>query len=280
MAAMGLLSIVMFAGITALGADREGALRREHLRPGRLPGQLLDRRPAHRGRPAGGGRVRRHALGDVLLHPGGHRAHPDPRGQHRVQRVPVARFDPGRAPVPAPAAAHPGRPARLLQRHHPARPDRGRPDRRVRRLGDPADPALHPGRLHVVHAVAGRHGASTGTGLLRVERDPAGPRPDAALPGHQRGRRGPDRTRAGGRAGHQVHPRRVPGRHRGSVAVPDDARDPSALRPGLRRARPGPGRHGAAAPHPRRGARVPAAQADRCGRWPTRRRPAPTRSPR
>ena len=33
-------------------ADREGALRREHLRPGRLPGQLRDRRPAHGHRPA------------------------------------------------------------------------------------------------------------------------------------------------------------------------------------------------------------------------------------
>ena len=45
-------------------------------------------------------------LGRVLLHPGGHRADPGPGGQHRVQRLPATRLDPGAGPQPAPSAAH------------------------------------------------------------------------------------------------------------------------------------------------------------------------------
>ena len=37
---------------------------------------------------------------------------------------PLLELDPGPGPLPAPAAAHPRRPAGVLQRHHPAR--RGR----------------------------------------------------------------------------------------------------------------------------------------------------------
>ena len=48
------------------------------------------------------------------------RADPGAGREHRVQRLPGARLDPGPGRLPAPPAAHPRRPARLQQRHHPA----------------------------------------------------------------------------------------------------------------------------------------------------------------
>ena len=60
--------------------------------------------------------------GTLPVHPARrrHRAGPVPGRQHRLQRLPAARLDPRPGPLPAAPAAHPRRPARLLQRHRAA----------------------------------------------------------------------------------------------------------------------------------------------------------------
>ena len=90
-----------------------------------------------------------------------HRADPRPRREHRLQRLPGARLDPRPRRLPAPPAAHPRRPARVLQRHHHPRRRGGRLlvivfDAEVTR----AHPALHRRRLRLVHAEPDRHGAA------------------------------------------------------------------------------------------------------------------------
>ncbi len=60
-----------------------------------------------------------------------HRAHPGAGGQHRVQRLSGAGFDSGSGPLPAPPAAHPRRPAGVLQRHPVPGVRRDRVRRRV-----------------------------------------------------------------------------------------------------------------------------------------------------
>ena len=64
---------------------------------------------------------------------------------------------------------------------------RDRADRRVRRRGDPADPALHRRRLRVVHAEPDRHGPALDPAAAHRD-GPGGAAPDAAQPGHQRRR--------------------------------------------------------------------------------------------
>ena len=136
--------------------QRRGALpRRDDLRPG--PGD----------RPAGQGDLRQRAVDGRADHHGD-RADPGARRQHRVQRVPGARLDPGAGPLPPAAAAHARRPAGLQQRHHPAGAGGDPAHRRVRRRGDPADPALHRRRVRLVHPEPDRHGAAL---------DPAAARP-------------------------------------------------------------------------------------------------------
>ncbi len=73
----------------------------------------------------------------------GDRPDPVPGREHRVQRLPGARLDPRPGPLPAPPAAHPRRPAGVLQRHRLPGPLRDGADRRLPGRGDPADPALH-----------------------------------------------------------------------------------------------------------------------------------------
>ena len=199
MTAMGAIAVVMFGGITALAHDHQGPDRREHLRPHRLPRQLRHRPAAHRDQPDRRGGLRWRPRVAVLLPAGHHRADPDPGGQHRVQRVPAAGLDPRPGPLPAPPAAHPRRPARVLQRHHRARAGRRDPDLRVRRLDDPADPALHPRRVHVVHALPSGHGPALEPRAGHRDRRPAAP-VDPAFPADQRPRRGAHRDRPGRRA--------------------------------------------------------------------------------
>ena len=72
----------------------------------------------------------------------------------------------------------------------------------------PADPALHRGRVRLVHAVPGRHDPALEPAAAHPARpDPAAP--DDPVPGDQRVRHGPDRGGAGRRAGHQVPARRL-----------------------------------------------------------------------
>ncbi len=86
--------------------------------------------------------------------------------------------------LPAPAA-HPRRPARVQQRHPDPGRRRDRADRRLRRRGHPADPALHRRGVRLLHAQPDRHGPA-------LDPAPAAPRPtpgagaDAALAGDQR----------------------------------------------------------------------------------------------
>ena len=128
-------------------ARRDGPARRHHVlrhhRPGhghrrqdgREPGQrpaAQRRRGRHRLRPEPGdlpgrrGRLRQRQL-PVHRARRRHRAGALPGREHRVQRLPAARLDPRPGPLPAAPAAHPRRPARLLQRH-----------RAAGRRGDPA----------------------------------------------------------------------------------------------------------------------------------------------
>ena len=84
---------------------------------------------------------------------------------------PVLGLDPRPGPLPAPPDAHPGRPARLQQRHRDPGRLRDRAHRRLRRRGDAADPALHRRCLRLVHVEPDRHGPA----LDPAARDRAGP---------------------------------------------------------------------------------------------------------
>ena len=170
-----------------------------------------------------------HSVG-LLLHPGRDRAHPDPGREHRVQRFPAARLDPGPGPQPAPPAAHPRRPAGVQQRRH--RPGRGRrvPDLRLPRQHQRPDPALHRRGVHVVHARPDRHGPALEPAAAHRTR-PERAAPDVPLPGHQRLRRQPDRGRAGHRHHRQVHRRGLPGADRDADPLRHDARHLQALPP-------------------------------------------------
>ena len=148
---------------------------------------------------------------------------PDPRRQHRVQRVPPAVVEHRQRRLPPETARQPGRSAGVLERRpdpvgHGRRADRGLPGRRQR-----ADPALRRRRVRRVHAQPGRHGATPpppeGGGL-------------AQEPGDQPARLRDDRHRADRRRRVEVHRGRVdPGRRdpadrgappRDQQALPDD----------------------------------------------------------
>ena len=110
------LAVVMFAGITVL-AERMKARAYPDGFPSVIS-QLARRCSA--------------ADFDPVLPavPGRHRRHPDPRREHRLQRIPGARLDSGAEPLPAPATALSWRPARVQQRDPATRRVRDRVDRR------------------------------------------------------------------------------------------------------------------------------------------------------
>ena len=111
-----------------LGGD---VLRADRARPADrgedrgVPGAAVRRRaaglhPADAGRAARRRRVRRlPARASSSWSSDG--ADPGAGRQHRLQRLPGARLDPVAGPLPAPPAAHPRRPAGVLQRHPRAR---------------------------------------------------------------------------------------------------------------------------------------------------------------
>ena len=195
-------------------------------RDGRALGRRLRPEPGDRPDRAGG--VHR-LLAGVLLRRHGHRDHPGARRQHGVQRLPGARLDPGQGRLRPAGPRVARRPARLQQRHRLPRGDGDRADPRVRRPGDPADPALHRRRLRLVQPQPA--GDDPALDPAPGDRDrPGRAAPDAALAGHQRDRADVHRRRAGHRADHQV-PRRRLDRHPGhGLLLPRHARHPAPLR--------------------------------------------------
>ena len=219
--------------------QRQPGRRRLRPEPGDLPGRRrrLRRRhvPLRRAR-------RRHRAGAV------------PGRQHRLQRLPAARLDPRPGPLPAAPAAHPRRPARLLQRHRAA-------GRRRRILlvwiygadSTTPDPALHRRRLRLLHAQPDRHGPA----LEPPSAHRAGPGqapPHGPLPRDQHLRRLLHRPGPGRRPRHQVHPRRLGGAARhGDLLRDDDARSAGTTTGSPRRSPPPD------EPERRRGAALPGA---------------------
>ena len=100
-----------------------------------------------------------HLLPDLVRHDG----HPRHRGEHELRGLPTAGLVHGERRLPATPAQGQGLPSRPQQRHPHADGRGGAADRCVPRQDERAHPALRAGRVHVVHAVAGRHGASTGS---------------------------------------------------------------------------------------------------------------------
>ena len=160
-----------------------------------------------------------------------HRGDPHPGRQHRLRRLPAALVDhrPGR--VPAPPARQPGRPARVLQRRARARRRGGAADHRVRRRHDRADPALRGRRVHVVHALAVRHGPSPPEG--RASRARSAAMVVSGFGSFVTVRRARDR------GDHEVHRRRLGAARRDPADHPAVQVDPPALQDGRR----GPGGH-------------------------------------
>ena len=137
---LGVILVTLFMGITFLA-------RHYHLTPIPAGDRRLPARPPDlRGRPS------------LLRDPGGDDAHPDPRRQYVVRGLPEAVVLSRPRRVHPAAVRHPGRPARLLQRHPHPRRHRRRARHRVRRRDACADPALRARRLHLVHPLPGQHG--------------------------------------------------------------------------------------------------------------------------
>ena len=88
-------------------------------------------------------------------------------------------------PLPAAPAAHPRRPAGLLQRHRHPRRVRRRAGDRVPGRGDAADPALHRRCVRLLHAQPDGHGPALAAPPAHRDR-PGGAPPDAPRPGDQR----------------------------------------------------------------------------------------------
>ena len=175
---LGVLSVSMFMGLVALAQLAEVKIAEDPARQfADAPAGL---RPADDGGPA----RRRRVLGvpaGLLLRGRDDGADPGAGRQHGVQRLPGARLDPRAGPLPAPPAAHPRRPARVLQRHpHPRRVRRGARGRLPGR-GHAADPAVHGRCVRLVHAVADGHGAALEPAAAHRDR-PDGARGGCAAP--------------------------------------------------------------------------------------------------
>ena len=178
LAVLGLILIVLFVGITFL-------VYVFHIMP--VAGETTNSQLA------------RHVFGAVALllpGPGRHPAHPDPRGQHELRRLPAGRLVPRARRFRAASVREPGRPARVLERDpHPDRPQREPPDRLPGRHARP-DPPLRGRRLPVLHPQTGEHGP------VLAAAPPAGLGVRRHGPGH-RGHR--DRARHGRHRGDEVH---------------------------------------------------------------------------
>src|SRR5581483_8517458 len=100
--------------------------------------------------------------GDVvplLGRPDLHVLRPRARGQHLVSGLPAALGAARARPLRAAAVHEPRRPARVLERRGVPDGPRARPDRRLPRERQLADPPVRRRRLHRVHALAGGDGA-------------------------------------------------------------------------------------------------------------------------
>ena len=274
MAGHGRAAIVMFAGITALALIAQVRVRRERLRPGRLPRQL-------RHRPQ---RTVIAQLAAAVF--GGDTASCFFYIQAATALILILAANTAFNGFPllgSILAEH-----RYLPRQLHTRGDRLAFSNGIIVLAvvaggliwpstarSPPDPALHPGRVHLLHAVPDRHGPALEPGAgHRTRRRCAAPH--APVPGRST-RWAPCFTGLVlvDRAGHQVHPRRLPGRDR-------HARCCSLMMRAIRRHYDRVGAE--LAPEPRRRWCCPAAStpwcwcpgctARPCGPWPTRR---PTR---
>ena len=114
---LGGIAMTMFAAITWLAHLHRREGRREGRRPHRRCPRGRTRRPSSPRSPRRSSATSRSAF----LVAARHRADPGAGRQHRVQRLPGARLDPGPGRLPAPPAAHPRRPAGVQQRHPHAR---------------------------------------------------------------------------------------------------------------------------------------------------------------
>ncbi len=149
------IAITLFMGIIMLAkATGVQIAERPHEQligaPAGLPPEDADRAARRRGVP----RLPDRPVPDRRRH----RADPGAGRQHRVQRLPGAGIDSGAGPLPAPPAAHPRRPAGVLQRHPVPGLRCHRVHRGVPGRGHRADPALHRRGVRIVHAQPDRHG--------------------------------------------------------------------------------------------------------------------------
>ena len=172
---LGAIAITMMLSVIALAnamglkyVDPHDLDRLTH----RRPAAARRLRPAHRDRadrPSGVHRL----LARLLLRRHRHRRHPGAGGQHGVQRLPGPRLDPGPGRLCAAGPRLARRPAGLQQRHRLPGADGDHPDPGLRRRGHPTDPALHRGRLRLVHPQPARHDPALDPQPPRPRRTPA-----------------------------------------------------------------------------------------------------------
>ena len=180
--------------------DRRAAARAADRRPARLPPEDADR-PARR---CGLPRFPAGAVPDRRRH----RTDPGAGRQHGLQRLPRAGLDPGPGPLSAASAAHPRRPAGVLERHPVPGLGGDRVHRRVPGSSHRVDPALHRRRVRLVHAEPDRHGSALDAVAGGGER-PRRARENETLAGDQRDRVDLHGHRARHRGGHQIRCGRV-----------------------------------------------------------------------
>ena len=185
--AAGRLAITMFAGITALALIAHVRyVDRAHLRPASASPRLRDRAAAHGHRPDRRGHVRRHhSIGFFYI-----------QAATALILMLAANTAFNGFPLLGSVLAQ----DRYLPRQLHTRGDRlvfsngilllagfaDAADLRLRGRRDPADPALHHRRVHLVHARPVRHGAALEPRCCGTERDPNVRRRMQPLAGDQR----------------------------------------------------------------------------------------------